>query len=436
MINPGRIGIIVLFLLVALFTNVSAFQWKASGADTLALTLKSAEERFQRNNLQLLSSRFSIDASKAAIVQARLWSNPNISIEQNVYNPFTKRYFDFTATGNTEVQLQQLIQLAGKRGMQIKLAELSAAMSEDAYYDLLRSLKLELRTDFYDLYYLRQSLAFYEESIPSVQKTVAAAEKMYDNRAILLSEVLRLKSLLLSLESDRLDISNRMNEIQTDLRVLFRDAPDSVCCYKPMVSAAELDTLRVRLLALPDAIAAARELRPDLRNARSAVRMDETNLALQRALRVPDVTVGGRWARAGSYIPDYFALSVSVDLPFFNRNQGNIEAAECAVRADDATRLFAEQKVEREVTNAYHRALQSDDLFRRFDKKFMEEYTTLVEGMITNYEKRNISIMVFTDFYESYRTSMLQMNKLQSDRIDAIEVLNYAVGTTIIDGRK
>ena len=164
--------------------------------------------------------------------------------------------------------------------------------------------------------------------------------------------------------------------------------------------------------------------------------MDETNLALQRALRVPDVTVGGRWARAGSYIPDYFALSVSVDLPFFNRNQGNIEAAECAVRADDATRLFAEQKVEREVTNAYHRALQSDDLFRRFDKKFMEEYTTLVEGMITNYEKRNISIMVFTDFYESYRTSMLQMNKLQSDRIDAIEVLNYAVGTTIIDGRK
>jgi cobalt-zinc-cadmium efflux system outer membrane protein len=402
-------------------------------ADTSSLSLPAAEDRFLKSNAQLLASRFGIDAAKAAIIQAQLWSNPNISIEQNVYNQLTKRYFDFTATGNTEIALQQLIMLAGKRGKQIRLAEINTEIAENTYYDLLRSLKLELRTDYYDLFFLQQSLAFYEESIPSVQRTVAAAEKMFDNRGMLLSELLRLKSLLLSLESDRLDISNKISDIQADLHVLLRDSVDVQRYYRPEVLLQKLDTINVKAFSLDAGIASAFQHRPDYKNALATVRLDETNLTLQRAMRIPDVTVGGRWSRQGSYIPDYFALSVSVDLPFFNGNQGNIEAAEYTYRADAAAREAVVGKVEREVTNAYNHALQSDNLYKKFDRKFTAQYRTLVDGMIASYEQRNISIIVFTDFYESYRTSMLQINKLQNDRIDAIEGLNYAVGTSVFD---
>jgi len=83
--------------------------------DTLSITLKTAEDRFLKENLQLLASRYNINAADAQITQAGLWSNPNISIEQNIYNQTTHRYFDFTNTGNTEVQIQQLFALAGKK---------------------------------------------------------------------------------------------------------------------------------------------------------------------------------------------------------------------------------------------------------------------------------------------------------------------------------
>ena len=89
--------------------------------DTVAITLAAAEQRFLQNNLQLLASKLRIDAAKAAKVQAEVWSNPNIAVEQNIYNQYTGKWFDVTSSGNSEIQIQQLFLLAGKRDKQIKL---------------------------------------------------------------------------------------------------------------------------------------------------------------------------------------------------------------------------------------------------------------------------------------------------------------------------
>ncbi len=404
-----------------------------ASSDTVSLSLVQAEQAFLKRNLQLLAARFNIDASRAAIVQAGLWSNPNIAIEQNGYNQQTGKYFDFTKSGNTEVQIQQLVLLAGKRDKQITLAHISAQISEQAFYDLLRSLKYNLRTNFFDLYFLQKSIRFYDESISSVQKTVASTEAIYDKRSILLSEVLRLKSLLFTLQTERLGLINRANEIQNDLRVMLRD--ERRVTYLPQVSEHRLDSLSMLPLSLEYAVQASKENRPDLKNTEYSIAYEQTNLALQKALAIPDVTLGGRWSRAGSYIPDYFAVSMSVDLPFFNRNQGNIVVSENTLEANKALRDNSLLRVEKEMTIAFEKALETDRLYQSFDKKFAGQYEQLVDGTITSYQKRNISIIEFTDFFESYRTSMLQMNQLQNDRIDAFESLNYVAGTSLINNQ-
>jgi cobalt-zinc-cadmium efflux system outer membrane protein len=404
-----------------------------SRTDTVAITLQQAEGRFLKNNLQLLAARFNIDASKAAVYQAELWSNPNLSIEQNAYNKFTKRYFDVTKTGNTEVQLQQLILLAGKRDKQIRLAEINSQIAENTFYDLLRALKFELRTNFFDLYFLQQSLAFYDETIPNVKKTVAATETIYQKRSILLSEVLRLKSLLFSLENERLGLLNQVSEIEHGMGVLLRDTSGSISYFVPQLDRNTLDSLQVDTLSLENVVATALEKRPDYKNAETQVQYEDANLSLQKAMRIPDLTVGGTYSRAGNYIPDYYALTLSIDLPIFNRNQGNVEISENTLEADKLLREYSRKILEKEIATAYKKAVDTDSLFRAFDKKFTGEYKTLVEGMDADYQKRNITIIEFTDFYESYRTSMLQMNQLQNDRIDAFEGLNYAAGTSLIN---
>ena len=403
-----------------------------NAADTVSITLQQAEDQFLRNNLQLLAGRFGIGAAQAAADQAALWSNPNISIEQNAYNKYTGRFLDVTKTGNTGLQLQQLILLAGKRDKQVRLAEINTAMVRETFSGTLRALRTELRTDMFDLFYLQKSLAFYDQTLPEVRRTVAATEAIYEKRSILLAEVLRLKSLLFSLENERLDLLNRISEKENELAVLVHDTSSTPVYYHPSFDERALDSLRYDVLSLPAILASAAENRPDFRLAEQQVRYDAQNLALQKALSVPDLTVGGLYSRAGSYIPDYLAVTVSIDLPIFNRNQGNIAASEQNLEADRALREHARIEVEKEVTDAYRKAAAIDSLYRRFDKQFTGQYQTLVDGMNASYERRNITIIEFTDFYESYRTSMLQMYQLFNDRLDAFEALNYAAGTTLV----
>lgn len=397
--------------------------------DTVRLSVNDAEAQFLKGNLQLLAAHLGIDGARAAVLQAGLWSNPNLAMEQNVYNPGTQRYFDFTKDGNTELQVQQLILLAGKRGKQVHVAEENVSLAEESFLDLLRSLKFQLRTDLYDLYSLRRSVSFYDESLAELQKTIATATKLYEGRTMLLSELLRLKSLSFSLANERLGLVMQVEGIQEDLKILLRDTSARAVVYLP-----QIDSVRAGFegVTLDSALVIAERQRPDLRIAATTVSLDEANLALQKSLAVPDLTLAGRWSRAGSYIPDYFAVSVAIDLPLFNRNQGNILVAERTLDADRANLESARLRVRKDVDLAYKKAVESDRLLGASTKSFTSEYATLVGGMISNYQKRYVSILEFADFFESYRTSMIQMYQLQNNRLDAIEALNYAVGTDLV----
>jgi cobalt-zinc-cadmium efflux system outer membrane protein len=88
--------------------------------------------------------------------------------------------------------------------------------------------------------------------------------------------------------------------------------------------------------------------------------------------------------------------------------------------------------IKREITNAFQKALGTDKLFKSLDKKFTAQYQTLVAGIIQNFQKRNITIIEFTDFFESYRTSVLQLNQIQNSRLDAFETLNFRIGSDLI----
>ncbi len=422
-----KIRILLPIFCINLFFTLSRAAQKET-KDTVRISLQNAEEAFIKNNVQLIAAKFNIRASEASIAQARLWNNPNISIGQNIYNQYTKKVLDLTSSGNTEIQLQQLILLAGKRDKQIQLASINKEVTEYNFENLLRALKYELRTDFYDLYFLQQSLIFYDQSIPSVKKAISAVEDVYSNRSILLSEILRLKSLLFILENERLGIVNRISEIVNDLRVLMNDTAADHKYYEPIVDITKLDEIDPAKLDQDEIEKSAIENRPDYKIVLANIRSDETNLKLQEALAIPDLVIGGQWSRAGSYIQDYFALTLSIDLPVFNRNQGNIQAAENNLKADTQLKEQTKLDIERNVRNAYKKAFQTDKLYKSFDKTFASQYQKLVDGMITNYQKRYITIIVFTDFYESYRNSVIQLNQLRNNRVDAFEALNYQVG--------
>ena len=124
--------------------------------DSLRLTLDSAEHLFISGNFSLLAQKYSIDAQKALVIQARLWPNPNFSFSRGpvipIYDPSVDiKHSNFFLNSENSFSLSQLILLAGKRNKQVKLAQANATLSEYQFYDLLRTLKYTLRTDFFNI---------------------------------------------------------------------------------------------------------------------------------------------------------------------------------------------------------------------------------------------------------------------------------------------
>src|SRR4051812_40414951 len=123
--------------------------------DTVTYSLNDIDKRFLDSNLNLLAAHYNVDANRALIQQAKLWQNPYLSTDQNVYADihFFQHGKDMygNPTGQFFVQLQQLIQTAGKRGKQIQLATTSTHLSELQLQDLLRNLRYQLHQDYYTI---------------------------------------------------------------------------------------------------------------------------------------------------------------------------------------------------------------------------------------------------------------------------------------------
>jgi cobalt-zinc-cadmium efflux system outer membrane protein len=150
-------------------------------------------------------------------------------------------------------------------------------------------------------------------------------------------------------------------------------------------------------------------------------------------MKVPDLTAGAQFDKRGSFVDNASFLTLAMDLPFFNRNQGNIKAAKIAIDQSNTALTLQKQTVENEVQQAYSKALNTEKMITAIDPGFQQDFDKLLKSITDNFEKRNISLLEFTDFYESYKQNVLQYNQLQNDRIQAIESLNFTIGKPIVN---
>ncbi|MRS65257.1 TolC family protein [Larkinella terrae] len=399
-------------------------------SDTLRLTLAQAEAQFRQNNLQLIATKLGVNENQAYEFQAKLWNNPNIYIEQMPYNHQTKEVMPLRQQNSEQViQLQQLLLLAGKRNKQLAIARTNTEIANDRFYDLLRTLNYQLRTTFYDLYYTQQALNVYEQETSTLRQTVNLFQEQYDKGNVPLKDLTRLKAYLFNLTNERQQLLRKLTDDQADLAVLLNASPSVP--LKPLLENTEAIQPAVGQLSADELIKQATENRFDLKAFRDQAMQEKQNLALQKALAVPDLTVQATYDRNAGYIPNYVGIGVGINLPVFNKNQGNIKAAtirtESSQKITDAYTL----QVESDVQRAFKKVQQTDQLYRTFDQKFNSDFSRLIDGVITNYRKQNIDVVEFLDFFDSYKASQIQYNQLQNDRMQSLEELNFAVGTNL-----
>lgn len=414
-----------LFLLFLLLAGKMCAQQVAG-----TLTLKEAEQRFLERNLSLIAERYNIDMAQAQVLQAKLFENPVISLEQNVYNRLNGKYFDFGKEGEAVVEIEQVIHLAGQRNKQVRLEKINKEIAEYQFEEVMRTLRQELNEKFVEVYFLSKSIAIYEKEVNSLQVLLGGMKIQQEKGNISLMEISRLESMLFSLKKEKNERESDLLTTRGELNLLLNLPEDTQ--VQLSLDEEVLQQLDLSQLSFADLKAIINE-RPDQKIARSTVNASRANLKLQKSMAFPEFSVKGNYDRVGNFINDYFAIGVSLSVPIFNRNQGNIKAARFSIQQAGVQQEYAANRADMELFTAYTSLEKATQLYQSTNMDLERNFEKLITGVNENFTRKNISLLEFIDYYDSYKETCIQLYEIKKNVFLAMENLNKVVGQNVLN---
>ena len=414
-----------LFLLFLLLAGKMCAQQVAG-----TLTLKEAEQRFLERNLSLIAEQYNIDMAQAQVLQAKLFENPVISLEQNVYNRLNGKYFDFGKEGEAVVEIEQVIHLAGQRNKQVRLEKINKEIAEYQFEEVMRTLRQELNEKYVEVYLLSKSIAIYEKEVNSLQVLLGGMKIQQEKGNISLMEISRLESMLFSLRKEKNERENDLLTTRGELNLLLNLPEDTQ--VQLSLDEEVLQQLDLSQLSFADLKAIINE-RPDQKIARSTVNASRANLKLQKSMAFPEFSVKGNYDRVGNFINDYFAIGVSLSVPIFNRNQGNIKAARFSIQQAGVQQEYAANRADMELFTAYTSLEKATQLYQSTNMDLERNFEKLITGVNENFTRKNISLLEFIDYYDSYKETCIQLYEIKKNVFLAMENLNTVVGQNVLN---
>lgn len=413
-------------LRLVLFFVLAPPGMQAQTRDSIQITLPEAERIFLQKNLSLFAQQYNVDISKALVQQAKYWDNPVLNTDQNIYDgKFFRHNKEF---GQVYIQLQQLIKTAGKRNKQIKLANDDVLNAQQQFNDLMRNLRFVLRNDFSTLNLQFKTWRMYSSELASLEKLAAGMDAQLQAGNISQKDNIRVKALLYSLQADAADLQRQIEDTEKEFVVLLQVSGDTV--FIPQREDITSITLPISLAALLDS---AKNNRPDAQLAQTNLLTQQHNLLYQKALAVPDITIGAEYDQRSSYINNLWGLGVSLPLPVLNKNKGNINAARTSIQQANIQVLQVQNAVQQDVIAAYHKLLSIQRLQQYIAPDFIDKYNQLMKNMVQSYQDRQVGLLEFIDFFDGWKEAVAKQLEQQANLHNAAEEINYSTGTTIIN---
>ncbi|WP_431262204.1 TolC family protein [Roseateles chitinivorans] len=310
------------------------------------LTLSAAIDRALTAHPRLRAAAFELEAAEGAVQQAALPPNPTLGLEQED----TRR-----ETRTVTVLLSQPLEIGGQRAARTALARRGRDLSQ-AELDALRA---ELRADVVQAFFA---------ALVAQERVVAADESVRIAGGGADATARRVSAGKLAPNDE-----TRARVAEATARIERRQAQADQLAARHALAAAvgmdqaaigALDGAAASLPTLPGEAEVARRLAdaPALRRARLEVERAQAAYELERARRIPDVTVTLGAKRAQEIGRNQAVIGLSMPLPLFDRNQG-------AQREALKRRQAAEQLAEAESLRLRAEVLSAaDELAARTDE--------------------------------------------------------------------
>lgn len=390
------------------------------------ITLQQADSIFLKNNLLLLAQEYNVEVQKVLVIQAKAYPNPLFSADINAYDPVNDQAFHVGPTGQKAFAIEQLILLGGKRKAEVELARQNQKLAELELEDLLRNLQFQLHTSFFQLKRQRNTLEKFTRQLQLLDTLIHSYDMQARKGNLPPKDVIRLKSVYFKINNEKSELASEYFQQQQSVQLLLQLNE----YFEPKVGNNEIEEL-----ALPkdynELVNKAIENRPDLKAAHETENLALINLKLQKRLAIPDVALNTSYDQRGGAFQNQVNVGLNIPLPVWNRNRGNIKAAEFSAKSMDLYKQQKLKEVESDVLAAWQRMVLSISEYQKIRNYYTDDFDLVFEGVNTNFQKRNISILEFVDFFESYNESLSEFERVKTFLANSAMQINYVTASKI-----
>lgn len=391
------------------------------------MSLLECENAFQQNNLQLLAEQYSINMADADILQAKIWELPQMNGYINGYNPEDKRFLDAGRAKGFEVT--QLIYMGGKKKNEIAFAKSNKELSQLQFSQLLVELRTQLHTNYYDLYYEKLKLENTNKQLGYMNDLLKAYKVQSAKGNVSLKDEVRLQSIVIQLNNDKVGINKNILEFEQNLKVLTGITEK----IEPQISEEEAKDI---LAAQPFGDEAelkrkALENNADYLFILKLIDNSKLFAQWQKSLNVPDLNVGMEYDQASGTFNNEINLKVGIPIPLWKSNKGNVAKANFAIKQNQKNAEFQKLDLETKVESAFQIWKSQYEQLAEIKATDLDNLNLVYNGMLKNFRNGNVSLIEFTDFMESYRQTALQIYDMKNELIQSAEKLNQLVQTKI-----
>lgn len=391
------------------------------------MSLLECENAFQQNNLQLLAEQYSINMADADILQAKIWELPQMIGYINGYNPQDRRFLDAGRAKGFEVT--QLIYMGGKKKNEIAFAKSNKELAQLQFSQLLVELRTQLHTNYYNLYYEKLKLENTNKQLGYMNDLLKAYKVQSAKGNVSLKDEVRLQSIVIQLNNDKVNINKNLLEFEQNLKVLTGITEN----IEPEISEEEA---KLVLTAQPfgdndELKRKALENNADYLFILKLIDNSKLYAQWQKSLNVPDLNVGAEYDQASGTFNNEINLKVGIPIPLWKSNKGNVEKANFAIKQNQKSAEFQKLNLETKVQSAFQIWKTQYDQLAEIKSTDLSNLDLVYDGMLKNFRNGNISLIEFTDFMESYRQTALQIYDMKNDLMESAIQLNQLVQTKI-----
>lgn len=395
---------------------------QSPGAATISLD--EAIQLALQHNHSLLAARTTIQQNQAAEITANLRPDPVLLGDSQFLpifqpNQFSSDYIDNTA--QFDLGVSYLFERGKKRQHRLQAARDVTAVSRAQVADNERTVAFNVASQFINVELAESTLELATADLKSFQNTVLIAEARYKAGDIGEGDLLKIKIQMLQFQTDVSQAKLARVQGLSDLRQLLgyeSVGPDYDITgsfdYQPVKGVVE------------DFQTTALKNRPDLQAARLGVNAADSQLALQKAIGKRDVTGQASYTHLSG--TNNLSLFGQIQLPIFDRNQGEIARAGYAITQAQQQEMFASGQVLTDVRDAFEGLRANEKIVDLYRSGYLDQAQQSRD--ITEYAYRHgaASLLDFLDAERSYRSTQLSYRQALASYLLALEQLREAVG--------